>query len=39
MNGEMKIGVDFIQKKDYCALVDYRTLVITAEFKWQNIIH
>lgn len=38
MNGEMKIGVDFIQKKDYCALVDYRTLVITAEFKKKKFI-
>ncbi len=27
MNGEMKISVDFVPKKDYCALV------ITAEFK------
>ena len=27
MNGKMKIGVDFVPKKDYCALV------ITAEFK------
>lgn len=32
MNGEMKIGVDFIPKKDYCALV------ISAEYKKKKFI-
>lgn len=38
MNGEMKIGVDFIPKKDNCPLVDYRALVISAEFKKKKFI-
>lgn len=37
MNGEMKIGVDFIPKKD-CTLIDYRALVISAEFKKKKFI-
>lgn len=38
MNGEMKICVDFITKKDNCTLVDYRALVISAEFKKKKFI-
>lgn len=38
MNGEMKISVDFIPKKDNCTLVNYHALVISAEFKKKKFI-